>query len=109
MALNVIVTLVPPALSDTGVWFANAAAFNTFMRQIQGYASIDPADTSGSAYGPLNYDESLVPAAINIDGTDYVLITLAMFSSLKDKLIALDANYQALRTAMETAGLISNA
>jgi len=107
MALTATINLNPTPLSDSGVWFANAAAFNAYMQGISGLATISPGTTT--VYVPLNYNESLEPAVINIDGTEYALVTVAMLISLKEKLNNLDASYQLLRTQLKTAGIIDKA
>lgn len=107
MGLQATVRLNPPALPDVGVWFANAAAFNNYMRSFEGEVDIEPANNT--VYAPSDYNEALVPAGVNIDGVDYVLITLAMFQSLLDKVNTLDTSYKNLRTEMKNAGIIVEA
>lgn len=104
MGLNINIVLNAPDLPNTGVWFANSAAFVNYLNNLPATGVVDPAQVN--TYTPVAYDETIVPAAVNIDGNDYVLITLAMFISLRNKLEALDTSYQNLRTGMINAGII---
>lgn len=107
MALTVNVALNVPPLPENDIWFANAQAWSNYWRDIDIVGTLEPADTTVYASSP--YDNSLIPLATNIDGTDYVLITLAMFTSLKNRLDVLNAAFEDMRTQMKDAGYISNA
>lgn len=107
MPITAIVTLNVPDLPDADVWFANAAAWKNYWRQQIANVTIEPAATT--LYVPSAYDTSLVPFYTNIDGVDYVLVTTAMFDSLMNRLDTLENSYQALRTQLKDAGLITNA
>lgn len=105
MALNANITLAPPALSDSTVWFANAAAWNNYWIATPATVAISITTT---AYVETAYDATLQPYALNVDGVDYLLATKAMLDSLKARVDALNTSYVALRTALKTAGLITD-
>lgn len=107
MGLQATVNLNAPDLPNTGVWFANAAAFKNYMATIEG--TVDIASADNAKYVPQAYDDLLPVAALTIDGVDYLLVTSDMFNSLKAKLDALDTSYQNMRTELKATGLLTEA
>ncbi len=107
MGLAGHINLVVPDLPDADVWFANAASWKNYWRNIGADLSFDPAPTA--IYIPTPYNNVLVPLFTTIDGIDYVLVTLAMFDSLKARVDALEAAFQDMRTQMRDSGYITNA
>lgn len=107
MALTASGVLVVPALQDNVVWFANAAAWNNYWRDVAFTANFAAAETT--LYVPSVYDESLTYVIFNIGGTDYNLVTKEMFQSLKLRLNTLELAFQDMRTQLKDAGLISEA
>jgi len=107
MGLPVTISLEVPDLPDASVWFANAAAWKNYWRNLNADATIEGASTS--IYTPVPYDNTLVPCYTVMDGVNYVLITLDMFQSIQARYDALEASYQDLRTQLKDAGLIDNA
>jgi len=102
--INVNVT----PLTDNTIWFANAAAWNTYWANITANVEIDAIDTD--LYTPVNYLTGLQPYAFQLnDGPVTVLATNEMFASLLAKVNALDTAFQTMRTELATAGLITNA
>ena len=107
MALTANIVLVVPTLPDADIWFANAAAWTNYWRNITAEANFDGADTT--IYVPVPYDTALEPAHLNMDGVEYDLVTIQMFQSLQSRYDALEASYEDLRTQLKDAGLITNA
>lgn len=95
-------------LSDNTIWFANAAAWNTYWSNITANVDIDALDTT--IYAPVNYSSGLQPYAFQLDdGPVVVLATNEMFTSLLAKVNALDNAFQLMRTELRNEGLITNA
>lgn len=94
-----------PALSDTDIWFANAAAWSNYWAGVSGTATMSPVTVS--TYTPSTFDTSIPPAVMNIGGVDYVLATQAMLNSLITRVDTLNASYEALRSELIAGGLIT--
>jgi hypothetical protein len=107
MALTARINLVVPDLPDADVWFANAAAWKNYWRNIGAEVEFDAAATT--IYVPVAYNNALVPFFTVVDGFNYVLVTTAMFESLMNRVNAMEASFQDLRTQMRDAGFITNA
>lgn len=107
MALTASGILAVPALQDNTIWFANAASWNNYWRDVTFDATFDPAETT--LYVPSVYDDTLPAVAYSIGGIDYSLVTVAMFISLKTRLDTLEIAFQNMRTEMRDAGLITEA
>lgn len=105
MALNATITLAPPALSDSVVWFANAAAWNNYWTACPATTSISITTTT---YTETAYDVSLQPYTLTVDGVDCVLATKAMLDSLKARVDTLNTGFIALKQAFIAAGLITD-
>lgn len=93
-----------PALSDTDIWFANAAAWSNYWAGVSGTATMSPIAVS--TYTASAYNTALEPAVMNIGGVDYVLVTQAMLNSLLTRVDTLNASYEALRSELIAGGLI---
>lgn len=105
--LTAQLALVVPALPDNDYWFINAAAWSNYWQGIQMTAEFAPA--TNIKYIPSPFDNTTATELLNIDGVEHYFPSLAMFNSLKAQVAALDASFQDLRTAMKTAGFISEA
>ena len=101
------IQIIVPELPDASVWFQNAAAWSNYWRNISATLSFPGADTT--LYIPVPYDITLQPCVQIIDGIQYVLITQEMFDSLHNRLDALEASYEDLRTELKDASIITNA
>ena len=108
MGLPVTINIVVPDLPDSDIAFANAAAWNNYWADVTGEAEIEPADTSASQYVPAPFDNNLNYENFNVDGVDHVVCSKVQLDSLKAQVAALDANYQALKHALVTAGIITD-
>lgn len=107
MPLTANIVLIVPPLPDADVWFANAAAWANYWRNITAQVQFDSA--TNALYVPVPLNTLIEYVAIDIGGTIYNLVPQAMFESLRDRVNAMEANYQDLRTAMKNAGFISQA
>lgn len=107
MGLQLAIRLNATDLPDNGIWFANSAAFTNYLNSLEGEGNLEPA--ANLKYVPSNYDDTLVAATVTIDEEDFVLVTKAMFDSLKAKLDTLDISYKNLRDALKAAGVITEA
>lgn len=105
MPLTVNFSISPPVLPDDDVWFANSLAWTNYWRGVGGTATLSPATTT--VYSHVDYDTTLVPCYQDIDGTQYILVTTAMFDSLRARLDALNAAFELMRNELKTAGIIS--
>lgn len=94
-------------LSDTDVWFANAAAWsNYWATQDVGTITFNPITTT--TYAALALVD-IGSAAFDVDGTLYYLVQQATFDSLVARVAALNAAFELMRTQLKAAGLITNA
>lgn len=100
-------TLNPTPLSDNEVWFANAAAWNNYFKNVPASATMDAIITT--VYAPTVYDATLVTYDFDIDGVPKYVPSKAQFDSLLASHSALDAAFQAMRTQLRNAGLITQA
>ena len=107
MPLGATVNIAVPELPDSDVWFANAASWKNYWAEIPADVTLDPINTT--LYVPVPYDNALQAAAFNVDGTDYIVATKAMFDSLKARLDTLEGSYQDLRSQLKDGSLITNA
>lgn len=107
MALTANITLIVPPLPDADVWFANAAAWANYWRNITALVEFEGAEND--IYVPVPLNPLIEYVAIDIDGIIYNLVPQAMFESLRDRLDAMEASYQNLRTTMKDAGFIEEA
>jgi hypothetical protein len=107
MALTANIILNVQPLPDSSVWFANAAAWLNYWRNIQAEVVFDAAQNA--LYTPLALDNTIEFVAINIDGEVYQLVPHNMFNSAMDRLNAMEANYRDLRAEMKAAGFIAEA
>lgn len=105
--LNGTANLNVTPLPDNDIWFANSQAWTNYWKTINLTLSFNPAATS--KYVSVPFDASLQPCYQNIDGKDYVLITNEMFTSLMNRLNALEQSYQDFRTQLRAASFITNA
>lgn len=107
MSLSVNISLDVPPLSDTDVWWANAAAWSEYWRDINLQASFD--SVTNTLYVPSAYNLALVSPVITADdNTQWSLATKQQMESLLLKVNTLDANYQTLRNELKAAGLLDN-
>lgn len=103
ISASIVIQVTP--LTDNDIWFANAAAWNNYWANVSGEVTLTPATTT--AYIPLQFDSTKLPANINIDTIPYVLATNDMFNSLLQAYVNLDQSYQTLRGQLFAAGFIS--
>lgn len=96
-----------PDLPDADVWFANSAAWSNYWRNLTAEVTLNPAATT--IYVPVNFDNTLPPADFIVDDVHNVVATKAQFDSLVAQVAALAASYQALRTQLKDAGIITAA
>lgn len=106
MSLTANVTISVPPLTDNQVWFANADAWTNYWKQITSNVTFTPVNNT--VYVPVAYDNNLVPVILNIGGESYVIITVEMFTSLKNRVEAMELSYRNLRTDLKDMGLIQN-
>lgn len=104
MPLTANIILIVPDLPDASVWFANAAAWKDYWKNISAQVQFDSAENN--IYVPLAFDNTIEFVAIDIAGTVYELVPKTMFNSLKNRLDAMEASYQNLRASMKDAGFI---
>lgn len=110
-----------PTLVDNSIWFMNAAAWNSYWLQagfnitmtvaaVGQYGLMQAANTivfvPGAIPAPLNYqvqstDNVGSPQMISVPDANYV-------NEIAAQLTALLADYVALKTALQTAGIINN-
>lgn len=107
MATTVNVILDVPDLPDADIWFANAAAWKNYWKNIPLQFTFQGATTT--KYVPFPYDVTLIPVAVTIEGVNYDMPTMAMFTSLHNRLDTLESKFQDMRTEMKDAGLITQA
>jgi hypothetical protein len=107
MAIDASVQIIVPDLPDASIWFANAAAWKNYWKNITAEITFDGANTT--IYVPFPYDVTLNPAYMVIDGVNYALVTVDMFNSMMNRLNALESSYQDLRTQLKDASIITNA
>ncbi len=107
MSLIASIAVNVPDLPDNQIWFSNAASWNNYWSDITANVEFDGATTT--VYTPVPYNNALTPYALNVDGVETVVPTLAMFTSLKTELQTLNAAFQLMRTEMRNAGYITNA
>ena len=105
MGFQADIVLNIPALPDDNVWFANSQAWSNYCSNVAGTVDIDSATVS--AYNEVPFDSNLVPAYINIDGTDYILLTQQMFNSYKARMESLLSSYETFRNELFLAGFTS--
>lgn len=107
MALTVNISLDVPDLPDDDVWFANAAAWTEYWRDISVEATFDAV--ANSLYAETNYDTSLMGVTITDDtGAQHSLATVAIITSLLARLDTLNTSYKTLRDELKVAGLLEN-
>lgn len=107
MALTASFNLAVPALPDNQVWWANAAAWSNYWKDINVAVTFDPATTN--IYVQTNYDVSIPFVVMNVDGIDQSLPSYAQHQSLVAAFVSLQTDYVLLKTAMKNAGFISQA
>lgn len=108
MALTASLNLVVPALSDTEVWFLNAAAWSNYWQNIDMTATFDGVTTSiytSVPYVPAGH----VAPTLNIDGQDFVLCSKTMFDDLLTQVQTLDTAFQQMRSELKAGGMITEA
>lgn len=106
MPLSATIQLDVPELPDASVWFANAAAWHNYWRDIGATVVFDPAETD--AYIAVPFDDDIEYVAVDVNGDIHNLIPQAMFESLKARLDAVEASYAALRLALVEAGFTTD-
>lgn len=107
MPLSVSISLDVPPLPDDDVWFANAAAWTEYWRDIDLEATFNAI--VNTLYAEQNYDYTLpAPVIRGDDGADYALVTVAMLSSLINRVDTLNTSYKTLRNELKAAGLLTN-
>lgn len=106
MPLTATISINVPPLSDTDVWFANAAAWSNYWNDIEGDVTLDPIATIVYAASPFVDAGDYVA---NVDGVEYRLVQKATFDSLKNRLDVLNSAFETMRTELRNAGLITNA
>lgn len=117
---NVTISFTVAPLPDNDIWFANSAAWSNYWSGQSATASIPVATTI--TYGVVlqasttAFVDPGVTATTFWDttvdngdgsGTTILVPTLTSFAELKASHAALTTNYQLLKTAMVTAGLIT--
>lgn len=107
MPLQANIVLIVPDLPDASVWFANAAAWKDYWRNITAQVEFESAEND--AYVPLAVDTSIEYVALDIMGVNYSLVPSLLFESLVAKVNAMDAAFQNMREAMKDAGFIEEA
>lgn len=106
--ISVTFSLNVPALPDNDVWFANAAAWSNYWSGISVAGTLDSVDTV--IYAASAYNSALEPFYLNLDGvTTHILVTQDMFTSLLNRVNALNSAFETMRTELRNAGLITNA
>ncbi len=107
MPLTANIVLIVPDLPDASVWFANAAAWKDYWRNITAQVEFDAAENA--IYVPQALDETIQYVAMNVNGNDHLLVPQPMFESLVARTNAMEAAFQNMRTAMKDAGFIEEA
>lgn len=107
MGLTAAFNLAVPALPDNQVWWANAAAWSNYWKDINVSVTFDPAVTN--IYIQTAYDVNLAFVQFNISGVDQTVPSYAQHQSLVAAFVSLQTDYVALKTAMKAAGFISQA
>ena len=106
MALTASISINVPALPESDIWFANAAAWSNYWNDISGDVEFDPVVTQVYA------DSVFVDVGdyvMNVDGVEFRLVQKATFDSLKNRLDVLNDSYEQLRTELRNAGIITQA
>lgn len=107
MPITAVVEIIVPDLPDADIWFANAAAWSNYWRNLGAEITINPVATT--VYVPVNFDNTLPPADFVVDDVHNVVPTIEQFNSLQQQVAALAASYQDLRQQLKDAGFITNA
>lgn len=107
MAITFSIALDVPALPDNDTWFANAAAWTNYWRDIDVEGELDAIVTT--TYVPSAYVAGQDAPVLDFGGIQYTFPTKAQHDSLVAQVAALDAIVQAMRTQMKNAGLITEA
>ena len=102
MLANISISV--PALPDNDDWFVNRQAWTNYWRDVTAAVTFVPVEVE--QYVEAAFDATLEPCIQNIDGTDFVLVTKAMFDSLRNRIDTLNQDYIDFRTQLETQGLI---
>lgn len=105
MALQANINLVVPPLDDNTVWWANAAAWSNYWKDINLNVNFNGADTL--AYNQLPYDGTINFVRLNVDGNNQDVPSLQQHVSLVAAFNALQAEYVAFKTALKNAGYIT--
>lgn len=103
MTLTVNLNVTP--LNDNDVAFATAQAWNNYWYDVQATAILNPI--SVATYTQVPYDNTLQPIELNYGNIVYDIPSTDMFTNLLNAYTALNTSYQALRTALINAGLIT--
>jgi hypothetical protein len=123
MALINVIGFQVPALTDNDIWFANAAAWSNYWNNVTFSINVPIADTVNAglvkAAATAVYADTGVTATkrytlqVDLDGTGNLqnvpVPDAGSFDELKIQVEALVLAVQNMRTAMKTAGLITNA
>lgn len=107
MPLTATVNIVVPDLPDASVWFANAAAWKNYWRDIEVEVEFEAAENA--VYNAQAFDSTIGFVAVDVAGDVYNLVPELMFNSLKDRVNVMETSFRDLRTAMKEAGFIENA
>lgn len=102
------VSISVPALPENDIWFANAQAWNNYWKNLSATIEIQALATT-TLYVPGTFNSSLPVYNLVIDGVECVVVSKAMFDSLRDMVINLESSYQLLRTELREAGIITDA
>jgi hypothetical protein len=106
MPLTANINLSVPPLPDNQVWFADAASWLNYWKDINVNVVFDGATTV--VYNQSPYDGTLNFVRLSIDGVDQDMPSLALHNSLVAAFAALNVDYIALKTALKNAGIITN-
>jgi|ERR1700743_2600737 len=103
--LTANINLAVPPLPDNQVWFANAAAWSNYWKDINVTATFVPADTV--IYNVTNYDGTLNFLQFNIGGVMQSLPAYSQHQSLVAAFLALQTDYIALKQSLKDSGFIT--
>lgn len=107
MGLSVSISLDVPPLLDDDIWFADAAAWSEYWREIDLVATFDAINNT--LYVPVAYDYTInAPTVTADDNVAYALVTKEMVLSLIARYDTLETNYKILRNELKAAGLLQN-